>query len=302
MFTNSCVWAMESSAFHQFRADMTRFRPPSPLPSQGPADDAGLRGLPIQKVGRTAIVSLTGPILKSPPRWLAAYGIVGTRQVQAALQSAIADKGVESIVLRVDSPGGSVDGLAEFGDFVLAARQVKPVIAQVDGMAASAAYYVASQATKIYAGRMDLIGSIGTRLMLYDFSRAFEKEGVRAIPIDTGKYKSAGAMGTEITKEQQADFQRLVDAYFNDFVSTIVRGRGMAESQVRKVADGRVFTAAEALELGLIDGIQTIENTLRRASLGIVTQSTPRLTHARAMVGLLEIDACLERMKSAFPE
>lgn len=278
MLPLSWVWAMEAGAFAQFAHQYSVI-----VIKEGPADDAKRVGLPVQKFGRTAVVSLTGPMLKSPPSWMQKYGITGTRPVQMALQAAIGDKGIDRIVLRVDSPGGTVDGLAELADTVFTAKQSKPVIAQVDGCACSAAYYVSSQASQIYAGRMDLVGSIGCRLMMYDFSRHYENAGVKAIPIDTGKYKSAGAEGTPITEEQQADFQRIVDAYYADFLAVIVRGRGMTDAAVRQVGDGRMFTSAEALQLGLIDKVQPIEQTLAEAER---PTGKPRLTKMRAKIEL----------------
>lgn len=279
MLPLSQLWAMEPMAFEQFTRQAIVVR-------EGPVADAEHSGLPLKKVGGTAVISLVGVMLKSPPLWLQRYGFVGTTAVKAAVSAAAADKSVDQIVLRIDSPGGVVDGNAELADTVYAARQVKPVIAQVDGIMASAAYYVGSQATAIYSGRMDMVGSIGVRLMLYDFSRLFANEGIEAIPIDTGKYKSAGAMGTPITDEQKADFQRIVDAYYNDFVSAIVRGRGMTDAQVRQVGDGRVFTATEALQLGLIDKIQPIEQTLAEFSQA---SARSRLAKARAEVFLAEL-------------
>lgn len=219
---------------------------------------------PIQKQDKTGIIQLRGPMLKDAPAWVAKYGLTSTAKVRQALTRAAADSSIENIILWIDSPGGSVDGIAELADAIFEVRQSKPVLAQVEGMAASAAYYVGSQAEKIYAGRSDLIGSIGVRLMLYDFSRMFENAGIKPIPIDTGKYKSAGALGTEITEEQQADFQRIVDGYFADFKDAVLRGRPRLRGGFDDIADGRVFQSREAIGLGLIDGIQTIEETLEQ--------------------------------------
>lgn len=229
---------------------------------QGPAEDAEREGLPVKVIGNTSVISVSGPMIKGDG-WLARwFGLASTTETTMAVKSALADKDIENIVLLMDTPGGSVSALAELGDTVREAAQQKNVIAQVDGMTASAGYYVASQANKIYANRMDMVGSIGTRLELYDFSEAFKKAGIEAVPIDTGEYKSAGMMGTKITDEQKADFQRIVDGYFEDFKATVMQGRGMDEKEFTAIADGRMFFASEAVDLGLIDGIQGIERTL----------------------------------------
>lgn len=226
----------------------------------GPADDASRDGLPIRTMDGLAVVQLMGPMLRRAGPLARVFGIAGTDSVRLAIECALADASIDRILLRIDSPGGSVAGLDQLGDVIAGAD--KPITALVDGMCASAAYYVASQADRIVAGQNDLVGSIGTRMMLYDFSKAFEKEGIEAVPIDTGKFKSAGAHGTEITEEQRADFQRVVDFYFEDFVSRVSRGRRLDEKKAREVGDGRLFPATEAMQLGLVDSTGTYKQIL----------------------------------------
>lgn len=211
-----------------------------------------------------AIVKLTGPLMKSDgwlTRWLEGTSMQSAAQ---AVTAAASDKSIRGIALFVDSPGGTVDGLAELGDAIAQASKTsgKRVVAQVVGMAASAAYYAASQAQAVYAGRMDMIGSIGTILPMYDYSKAFDEAGIEAVPIESGPFKSAGMMGTEITEEQRKYFQGLINGYFDDFVKAVSSGRAMSIADVRKVADGRVFLAKDAKASGLIDGIRTFDQTI----------------------------------------
>jgi signal peptide peptidase SppA len=203
-----------------------------------------------------AVVSLLGPMMRNGG-WIAdLLGFASTDRVRLAVETAAKDPNVKQIVLRVDSPGGSVSGLAELGDAILAAREQKSVIAYVDGMAASAAYYAASQAEKIYAGRTDMVGSIGTILALYDDSKWFEANGIKPVMIATAEMKTAGYPGVEITDEMKAEFQRIVDFYFDDFLSVVTRGRGITKAQAKANADGNIWGADEAKERGLIDGIR----------------------------------------------
>ncbi len=230
------VWAIEPTAFARIvEAVKVRgieaMRPPRDWQASSPTE--GHEGV--------AVIDVRGVMTKRPSMFHAIFDASSTQAIKEAVEAAAADDQTKAILLRLDSPGGSVDGLAELGDAVFAARAEKPIYAQVDGMCASATYYVASQADKIFAGRMDMIGSIGTRLMLYDWSRFVANLGVKAIPIDTGEFKSAAAMGTEITDRQQDYFQSIVDAYFNDFVAAIVRSRGMDEKAVRELTDGDVI-------------------------------------------------------------
>lgn len=247
--------------------------------------------LPLVVEDGMALISIEGVMLKRPGRLAEAFGAVSTLAIRRAVEAASASPEVEVIVLRIDSPGGSVDGLAELGAAVAIANERKPVIAQVDGMAASAAYYVASQAGEIRAGRMDLVGSLGTRLMLYDFSQAFAAGGVKAIPIDSDppdrKYKSAAALGTPITEQQQADFQRIVDEYAADFRAIVQRGRRLSNEQLDSVFDGRVWTTADAIEMGLVDTMRTTDDTigeLRRSAQSNVAQARSRDARTRAQV------------------
>jgi signal peptide peptidase SppA len=258
------------SAFPIQHSELGIQHPAFPIPhsdaSAGPAEDAEGDLLPITVVGNVAVVHVQGPMIKRGGFVASLCGLSSTLRIRTAFEAAVADDAVAAIMLRIDSPGGSAEGLAELADAIFAARGVKPIVAQVDGMMASAAYLVGSQADAVYAQRMDLIGSIGTRLLLYDWSGYFEEAGVKAIPIDSAPadrpFKSAAAMGTPITEDQVADFQRIVDAFFADFRAAVLRGRGMSDAQFDAVADGRVWPAAEAQRLGLIDGIRTVEATL----------------------------------------
>ncbi len=219
--------------------------------------------LPVRMENRLAIVDVYGVLLKGAPAWARVHGISATEKIAQAVTQAAADPDVDSIVLATDSPGGSVDGLSELGDAIATAAQAKPVVASVDGMAASGAYYAVSQASRIVAERTALLGSIGVRMLLFDFSEMFQKEGIRAIPIDTGEYKSAGAVGTAISEKQEADFQRIVDGYFADFVKMVARGRKVSEKTVRESwGTGQVWLAPEALQMRLVDGIATTGETV----------------------------------------
>lgn len=226
----------------------------------GPADTAARDGLPIRVSQGVAVIPMMGPMMRRAGPTARVFGITGTDSTRLAIEVALADDAVERILLRVDSPGGSVSGLDQLGDVVNAAD--KPIVTQVEGMAGSAAYYVAAQSSRIMVGRTDMVGSIGTRMLMYDYSKMFENEGVEPVPIDTGEFKSAGAQGTQITEAQRDDFQRIVNFYYEDFVRAVSRGRNMTEAAVKDAGDGRIFPPEEAMELGLIDGVATLEKTL----------------------------------------
>lgn len=286
MHTYSPYWSITESAAHMLEhgfAQMTEKLIARIEAARGkPEDASGIMSVH----GDSAIVAVNGLLLKRESAWTK-YGFATSMQtIERSINEAVADDKVRSIVLNIDSPGGTVDGMHKLVGATAKANRQKPVIAQVDGMAASAAYWLASQASAIYAGPGDEVGSIGVRLMLYDFSRAFENAGIEAVPIDTGKFKSAGAMGTEITAEQRAYFQEQVDTYFADFLGDVRKGRKLSQAKAAEVGDGRTFIAGKALELGLIDGIQTLDDTLRTARR--MTGRSNQAAKARARIRELE--------------
>lgn len=238
--------------------------------------------IPLLTVDGLAIINVSGPISKKPDIFMSIFGGSSSELIIEAFKAAVSDSSIKQILMVIDSPGGTVDGLSELGDVIFNARKKKPVTAQVTGLAASAAYYVASQATTIFVQRTDLVGSIGTRMSLVDASEAFEKEGIKIIPIDTGEFKSAGEFGTEITDAQIAEFQRIVNFFFDDFVNAIVRGRNITERRVRALADGRMFTPDQALESKLIDGVQTLDKTVDML-IGAIRAESRRNTRLAAL-------------------
>ena len=262
MYSSNPVVALWPEMARQFAETITRMRA---APVSAAASGNSPAGRLYQTSGGVAVISIQGLMLKRPPEWVADM-VCDTDAITRAVQTAANATDVNTICLRIDSPGGSVDGLAELGDAVYAARASKPIIAQVDGMAASAAYYVAALTNEVYAHRMDLVGSIGTIWPMYDDSELYAEMGVKPVMISTEPperpYKSMGWPGTVITAEQIAYAQTIVDRYGKDFRRALMIGRRMSIPQVDAIADGRVFFPADAMQLGLIDGIRTMQDTL----------------------------------------
>ncbi len=160
----------------------------------------------------------------------------------------------------------------------------KRIIAQVDGMAASAGFLIASQANEIRAGRMDVVGSVGSLLVVVDASKLFEREGIEVVPITTGKFKATGLIGTEITEEQRQDLQRIVDAFGRDFVASLKRARTFTDAQVKTIAQAQVFTTSEALRLNMVDRVATLQETLRELNASGTRRRGRRTVRARVAV------------------
>jgi signal peptide peptidase SppA len=213
--------------------------------------------------GGVAVVDLVGMMTKYGGSFSAMPG--GTIGLQRVLRTAAADPKVSSIVLRIDSPGGNVAGSGDLAATVGQINAKKPVVAFLEDLAASAAYYVASQAGTLIATKDTLVGSIGVYMVIDDWSGFFADAKVKRHVIKAGKLKGAGVTGTEITEEQLADFQRTVNDINDVFVSAVAKGRGIEKAKALELADGRVHIAGQAKKLGLIDQVGTFEGAVSAA-------------------------------------
>jgi signal peptide peptidase SppA len=183
-------------------------------------------------------------------------------EIKRDLQAAIEDPAVEKIVLDIDSPGGSVDGMAEFSDFIYSLREIKPIVAFGDGQMASAAYFIGSAASEVYASKSSEVGSIGVYAVINDWSVANHNQGLKTKIIKAGKYKAAGHPDKSMTEEDEQVIQKEVNKYYDLFMQAIIRNRGMTLEEVKNVATGEIWIGEEAVEMGLIDEVMTIEEIL----------------------------------------
>jgi signal peptide peptidase SppA len=205
-----------------------------------------------------AVVPLNGPLMKQRSK----YGGTSTVEARRAIRQAVSDPNVNAIMLHIDSPGGTVAGNTEIANEVAAAGKKKKVYAHIDDMGASAAYWIASQATRITANPTAMVGSIGVYSVVYDTSKAADMQGVKVHVISSGEFKGAGMDGTEVNAEMIAEEQRIVDQMHDMFVSAVVDGRQMSKKDVTALADGRVWLGAEAKKLGLVDAVMSFDEAL----------------------------------------
>lgn len=206
-----------------------------------------------------ALVPVLGALMKQQ----ASFGGTSTIQLRRDIRNAVADPNVSAIVMAFDSPGGTTAGLDDLASDIRNARRSKPVWAHVDDMCASAAYWLASQCEKIFANSATaLVGSIGTYLTIYDQSTAAEQQGIKTLVFKTGSLKAAGVPGAPVTEEQQRYFQGIVDDVQGHFDAAVRKGRGMSAEQLAAVRTGGVFSATQAVDLKLIDGIQPLGKTI----------------------------------------
>ncbi len=232
-----------------------------PMAAAAPYDRAVLKNMQanghyqLQVVDGVALIGVEGVLQKGFSTEQIYYGGTGMEVVQEQIAQATADPQVKGIVLLIDSPGGTVAGTADLGAAVAAAAAAKPTAAVIQDLGASAAYWIASQTSRIFVNETGLVGSIGTYTTFYDFSRMLDSIGIKAHLITTGKHKGVGAMGVAPTDEQLAEVQRRVHSLNSVFLAAVGRGRKMDEEKVKAVATGQVWVGKEAIELGLADAI-----------------------------------------------
>ena len=235
--------------------------------------------------GNVAMLSLAGPLTKQVSSFQAMLGGTGTVQFCQDLAAAAADPAAQSIVIAIDSPGGSVDGTEELYQCLRDAAAVKPVYAYASDLCASAAYYAACGASAIYASAASLIGSIGCYTVLEDTSKAAEMAGTEVVVIGDGEMKGAGVDGTPLTAAQKADILRVIQDRNANFVAAVSKGRQMPIGEARTVADGRVHVGAKAEDLGLTDGTMRLSDLLAKVQSDPASLVPDRQLHPNARLG-----------------
>jgi signal peptide peptidase SppA len=248
-----------------------------------------------------AEIPIKGQIIKQPNWLLDALGIeyTSTDQTRALVAGAVADPNVHSIHLNVDSPGGTVGGTHELADEVHAASQAKPVEARISGMAASAAYWIASQASRITASPSASIGSIGVYSALADTSKAAEAAGVKVHAVRSSELKGIGQIaGAEVTPAQVAEVQGRVDRSAQMFATAVARGRGFDDQRTKTVSTGQQWFADEARFLGLIDAVETSAVTPAISQAGGSPASTQLASSEEEAMEVKDIAAQLAAVQS----
>ncbi len=231
-----------------------------------------------------AVVTVAGPIVSGrggPQAFPLSKGSAGGDTIAAALREAAADDGVAAVVLRVDSPGGSVTGSETIWREVCRVRSAgKPVVASMGGVAASGGYYVSMAADAIVANPGTITGSIGVvtgKLVARDLK---DRLGVGHDSVRTNANADAWSPNSPFTAEQQAMVEAEADLFYDDFVARVAEARRLSVEQVDAVARGRVWTGADAFERGLVDELGGLRTAVRRAKVlaGLDADAEIRLT------------------------
>lgn len=220
-----------------------------------------------------ALVRLEGVIMSGDPPaspFLDASAAAYSGYIVKQLKWAEENEAVKAVVLRIDSPGGSVVASNEIHQQM--AAMSKPVVVSMGELAASGGYYVAAPADVIFANPDTLTGSIGVIAQFLDLSSLLADYGITATTIKSGKFKDSGSAFRPMTEEEKAAWQDIVDEAYEGFVQVVAEGRNLTVAEVKALADGRVYTGRQAKELRLVDELGNLPDAIRKAGeLGGIT-------------------------------
>ena len=181
------------------------------------------------------------------------FGYATSEEISKSIQDAADDKNVKAIVLRINSPGGTPAAAQEIVTEIKKAQEHKPVVVSMGDVAASAAYYISAPADHIIANPDTMTGSIGVIWVFENSSEYFDEEGVDFYVAKSGDFKDMGANWRGLSDDEKQYSEEVVLEVFERFVDEIACGRGLSRSEVKDMADGRIYTGSRAVELGLVD-------------------------------------------------
>jgi signal peptide peptidase SppA len=224
-----------------------------------------------------AVISMYGLIMHRPSMDISGPGGCSTLGLSRKLREAMDDPNVGTIIFDVDSPGGSVDGVDELAAQIFEARKKKKIIAISDCLCASAAYYLAAQATEFVVSPSSLTGSIGVYCMHEDDSEMLAKLGVKLTYIKYGENKTEGNSAEPLGDSAREHLQEMVDSAGVMFEKAVARGRRISADEVhKKFGQGRLFDAKQAVKLGLADRVGTLDEVLAEYGVGSAGNSNAR--------------------------
>ena len=209
------------------------------------------KNLPIGE--RVALIRIEGMIMDS-------------KDTVDEIKEYVKDPSIKAIVLRIDSPGGAVAPAQEIYEEIRKAVNKKKVVVSMGSVAASGGYYIASPATKIIANPGTLTGSIGVIMEIPNIEGLMNKLGIKTEVAKSGKHKDIASLFRGIKKEEREILQRVLDNVHEQFIKAVADGRKMLYDDIKKIADGRIFTGEQALKAGLVDELGNLEDAIQTAA------------------------------------
>lgn len=230
---------------------------------RGSAGQPGVAVIPLYGVLAPHASSLDG--VSSPSG-------ISVDEFRRAFRAALADEQVGSILIEIDSPGGTVDLIPELAAEIRGARGRKPIVALANTMAASGAYWLMCQADEAVVTPSGQVGSVGVYAAHEDVSEQMAQDGVKVTLVSAGAYKTEGNPYEPLSEDARAHVQEMVDGFYSMFVTDVAKGRGLPVAQVREgFGQGRMVTAQDAVKAGMADRVGTFDQTVARMARGQVS-------------------------------
>ncbi len=233
---------------------------------------------------KIALIDVTGIIQNESSFQLFGPGENPVSELLEQLDKARQDPRVKAVILRINSPGGTVVASELMHDEISHFRKSgKPVVAVMMDVAASGGYYVACACDEIVAQPSTITGSIGVVMLTFDVSGTMTMIGVKSDAITSGVHKDSGSPFRPMRPEERQLFEEVVKDMYGRFVKVVDDGRPkLDEAVVRRLADGRIYTASQAVELGLIDRIATMRDTIAATKKSVGAKNIRLVTYHRA--------------------
>lgn len=202
---------------------------------------------------RVALVRIEGPIIDS-------------KDIIDEIKGYVKDRSIKAIILRIDSPGGTVAPAQEIYEEVKKATAKKKIVVSMGSIAASGGYYIASPANRIIANPGTLTGSIGVIMEIPNIEGLMNKIGIKTEVVKSGKHKDIASAFRGIGREERQILQGVMDNVHEQFIKAVAEGRKILPDDVKKIADGRIFTGEQALKVGLVDELGNLEDAIQSAA------------------------------------
>ena len=212
--------------------------------------------------GGIGVINVVGPLITNGSWFTALFGVIGYNQLRDTLVIAAQDDSISNIVLNIDSPGGSANGINAVSSLISKIdKDHKPVMSYTDGKMCSAAYWIASASRSIYSDRLAEVGSIGVITSIMEYTKALEMDGVTATVIRSGEFKALGGPLEVLTPEAESIIQDSLDKFYTEFINQVSMNRGLSTTSAKTSwAEGRVFLGFEAQDVGLVDRVMSFED------------------------------------------
>ena len=222
----------------------------------------------LNKGGSIGVVEVDGVIMES-------------KKIVQQLKRFEKDRSIKGIILRVDSPGGAVGPSQEIHDAILKIRETKPVVASMESVAASGGLYIAVAAERVVANPGTITGSIGVIMNFINLAQLYDWAKVKRYVVKSGKYKDLGSDLREMSEEERALVQEMIDNVNMQFMTAVAKGRKLSIEKVKEIATGRIYTGEQAFQLKLVDKLGGLDMAVSEMKALAKLDGEPELVYPR---------------------